>query len=180
VRTDKFGMGKPRTIWALAALPGIVAGQAQSASGAKMHRNSHPTHATSKTGTQKMTQANLQSCNVKSATLTLVEEQLLTRTAITADTIGGYAKPVTITEGDPRIAKLNAMLHGLSLMDATLPQLEMRMLLRVTCADGSTRTIAGSKTDRDGHMHLNIDGKMAMTDASLRRTLESMAGEPVH
>ncbi len=121
-----------------------------------------------------MIQSFIQTCDVKSATVTLVEEDLLTRTAITPDTIDGYAEPVAMAAGDPRLARLNDLLHGMTLKAATRAQLEMRILMRLTCADGTTRLVAGSKADDDGTMHLNIDGKMAKTDASLRRALEAM------
>ncbi len=155
-----------------AALPILLMG---SGATAKAHKHIPSNHVTHKSGQTKMAIASLQTCEVQSAQINLVDEGLLTWTAITAETIHKFAKPVTLTGADPRLAKLNEILHTLTIKEAMLPQLEMRMLLRLTCADGTTRIIAGSKTDGDGHMHLNIDGRMAMTDTPLRKALEAIA-----
>jgi hypothetical protein len=154
-----------------AILPVLFAGAATG----RTHRPTHSNHINHKPGQIKMATASLQSCDVQSAKINLVDEGLLTWTAITAETIDKFAKPVMLAAGDPRLAKLNALLHTLTIKEALLPQLEMRMMMRLTCADGKTRVIAGSKTDSDGHMHLNIDGRMAMTDTPLRKALEAMA-----
>jgi hypothetical protein len=148
----------------------IVSGAA-----ARTHRHTNSNQVTQKSRQIKMAIASLQTCEVQSAKISLVDEGLLTWTAITAETIDKFAKPVMLATGDPRLARLNEVLHKLTIKEALLPQLEMRMMMRLTCADGTTRVIAGSKTDSDGHMHLNIDGRMAMTDTPLRKALDAMA-----
>lgn len=155
----------------LAALPALLIG---AAANAKSHRHPHPGRVTNKAGFSKMTIASLHSCNATSAKINLVDEGLLTWSAITAETIDTIAKPVTIAAGDPRLAKLNDLLHTLTIKEAMLPQLEMRMLMRLTCADGTKHVVAGSKTDSEGHMHLSIDGRMAMTETPLRKALEAI------
>lgn len=116
----------------------------------------------------------LKQCEPRSARLNLVDEALLTRTAITPETIDGHAPPVTIGAGDPRLAKLGAVLHGLTLESPKLPQFEMRLLMKVECADGSTLVIAGSRTEEDGRIELSVDGKPASTRQPLRRELETL------
>lgn len=123
-----------------------------------------------------MTNSSLQQCDIKSAKINLVNEALLTRTAITLETVDNVAKPVAIAAGDPRLAKLNEIVHGIELDAPTLPELEMRMVLRLECADGSSRIITGSKTETGGLLHLNIDGKMASTTTTLRRSLDMLIG----
>jgi hypothetical protein len=120
-------------------------------------------------------QARLKACEATSATVTLVDEALLTRTAITPETIDSVAPPVTIPAGDARLAKLTAALRGLALEPAALPRFELRLRLEVACADGGTLTLLGSPTGRDGRMDLSIDGETMSTHAPLRRELEALA-----
>ncbi len=146
-----------------------------SGTAAKSQRHVVGNQVPHKSGQSKMVIASLQTCDVQSAKIHLVDEGLLTWAAITAETIDKFSKPIILAAGDARLAKLNDVLHKLTIKEAMLPQLEMRMLMRLTCADGTTRVIAGSKTDSEGHMHLNINGRMAMTDSPLRKALDGMA-----
>jgi hypothetical protein len=141
---------------------------------AKNSRNLPRHHLMTKSGHVKMTNSLLQTCDVKSAKINLVNEDVLTWTAITVDTVDRYSKPINLSSGDARLTKLNTLLHGLELKPAVLPQLEMRMMLQLTCVDGTVRLITGSKTDDDGHMHLSIDGKMALTTSPLRKGIEAL------
>jgi hypothetical protein len=166
-----MGMIEFRKFALFAALPVLFVG---SYAAARTHRHAHSNQASHKPGQIKMAIASLQTCEVQSAKINLVDEGLLTWTAITAETIDTVAKPFTLAKGDPRLAKLNEILHTLTIKEAVLPQLEMRMMMRLTCADGKTHVIAGSKTDSNGHMHLNIDGRMAMTDTALRKALDAL------
>lgn len=120
-------------------------------------------------------QARLKACEATSATLNLVDEALLTRTAITPETIDTVAAPVTIPAGDPRLAKLTAALRGLTLEPARLPQFELKLRVKVECADGGTLTLLGSPTGQDGRLDLSVDGETASTHAPLRRELEALA-----
>lgn len=120
-------------------------------------------------------QAKLKACAAASATLNLVPETLLTRTAVTPETIDSVAPPLTIPAGDPRLAKLTAVLHGVALEPAKLPQFELRLRLTVNCADGSTLTLLGSPTGQDGRLDLSVDGDTASTHSPLRKELEALA-----
>jgi hypothetical protein len=126
-------------------------------------------------GTGMGAQARLKACEATSATLNLVPEALLTRAAITQETIDSIAPPMTIPAGDARLAKLTAVLRGLALEPAKLPQFELKLRLRVECADGSTLTLLGSPTGRDGRLDLSIDGEAASTHSPLRKELEALA-----
>ena len=128
------------------------------------------------TGVVKMSDSSLQQCEIKSAKINLINEDLLTRTAVTLESADTVAKPVVITAGDPRLAKLNEIIHGIELDAAVLPQLEMRMVLKLDCTDGATRIVTASKTEQGGLLHLNIDGKMASTTTPLRRSLDALLG----
>ena len=131
--------------------------------------------AASKTqGAAAMTVQRLQACAPRSATLILIEEGLLTRTAVTAATAASHATPVELTAGDPRLARLEAMLKTLKLGPAKLAQFDPRTFLRMACADGSTLEVEGSATE-DGTMHLKIGGEYATTTAPLRRDLAALA-----
>ncbi|MBA2935378.1 hypothetical protein HZF05_14925 [Sphingomonas sp. CGMCC 1.13654] len=120
-------------------------------------------------------QARLKACEAKFATLNLVDEALLTRTAITAEMIDSVAPPVTIPAGDPRLAKLTAALQGVALEPAKLPQFELKLRVAVKCADGSTLTLLGSPTGQDGRLDLSVDGDTASTHTPLRKALEALA-----
>lgn len=119
-------------------------------------------------------QARLKACEATSATLNLVDEALLTRTAITPGTIDSVAPPVTIRAGDARLATLSAALRGLALEPAKLPRFELKLRLTVACADGGTLTLLGSPTGKDGRLDLSIDGEAASTHTPLRKALEAL------
>ena len=121
-------------------------------------------------------QARLKACEATSATLNLVPEALLTRTAITQETIDSVAPPVTIPAGDPRLAKLTAALQGVALEPAKLPQFELKLRVTVRCGDGGTLTLLGSPTGQDGRLDLSIDGETASTHTPLRKALDALAG----
>jgi hypothetical protein len=126
-------------------------------------------------GTGMGTQARLKACEATSATLNLVDEALLTRTAITPETIDSVAPPIAIPAGDARLAKLTAALRGLALEPAKLPRFELKLRLTVHCADGGTLTLLGSPTGQDGRLDLSIDGEAVSTHTPLRRELEALA-----
>lgn len=117
----------------------------------------------------------LADCAPRSAVLHLVNEDLLTRTAITAETIGRYAKVTTLDAGNARLQQLDAALKGLDLAPASAPKFEIRFMVELTCADGSRRRVLGSKS-HEGRVELDIDGRTASSGAALRRTLDDLAG----
>ena len=125
-----------------------------------------------------MTNARLQACAANSATLILVEEALLTRSAITAATAPNHATPVHLADGDPRLARLDTLLKGLPLLPAKLTQFEPRTFLKLSCADGTTLAVEASATEEDGTVHLKIGSDMAATRAPLRKDLEILLGAP--
>ena len=128
-------------------------------------------------GEAAMSQSKLQTCAPSAATLTLVEESLLTRTAITAATAGTYAKPVTLAPGDPRLARLGELLKGLAVTPAKLTQFEPRTFVELTCADGSKLPFQASATEDDGTVHLKIGDEIAATKAPLRRELAAILAQ---
>ena len=119
-------------------------------------------------------QASLRRCAAQGATITLVDERLLTRTAITIEGIGGYARPATLRSGDPRLLQLDRVVQGVVLEPPAVMRFDVRMLLWVTCRDGTRRVIAGSATELDGTVHLSIDGVPASTRPPVRRGLDGL------
>lgn len=115
----------------------------------------------------------LKSCAAQSARIILIDEDLLTRTAVTLESAERLGKVTELPRGDARLAQLTALLGDMAIEPARLPQLEMRTIVHLQCADGSKRVMTGSKTD-DGVMHLSIDGQMASTHAPLRKSLEAL------
>ena len=69
-----------------------------------------------------MSDSSLQQCEIKSAKINLVNEALLTRTAVTLETVDTLAKPIIMAAGDLRLAKLNEIVHGIELDAPTLPE----------------------------------------------------------
>lgn len=122
-----------------------------------------------------MSQQRLSQCQARTATLNLVGEAVLTRASLTAETIGKHSTAILIGKGDPRLAMLDQVLHGMKLEPAALPMFEMRLLLRIDCVDGTVLTIAGSRTGQDGRLDLSVDGVAASTRTPLRRELEALA-----
>ena len=123
-----------------------------------------------------MPQQKLAQCDHHAETMNLVGAAVMTRVSITAETIGKHSTPIVIGKGDPRLARLTQTLRNLKLEPAVLPRFEMRLLLRVECADGAVLTLAGSRTGQDGRLDLSINGEPASTHAPLRRELEALTG----
>ena len=87
--------------------------------------------------------------------------------------IGTYAAPMLAA------FLLTQIVRGLELEPAALPRFEMRLLLRLECADGRTLAIAGSRTGQDGRLDLSVNGEAASTHTPLRRELDALvAGQP--
>lgn len=119
-------------------------------------------------------QASLRRCTAQGAIITLVDERLLTRTAITIAGIAEFASPATLRSGDPRLVQLDRVVHGVVLEPPAIMRFDVRMLLRVTCRDGTRRVIAGSATEPDGTVHLSIDSVPASTRSPVRRGLDGL------
>ncbi len=123
-----------------------------------------------------MPQQRLAACDIRKATLYRVNEGLLTRTAVTPETIGKYAKPVILSPGDMKLPKLSKIIQEMKLAEGQLPQFELRLLLQLECADGKPLVIRGSKTTSTGIMHLSVDGDMVTTTSPLRAELDALLG----
>lgn len=111
-------------------------------------------------------------CQVRSGVLNLVGEKVMTRTAITPETIAAYAPSVTLGDGD----RLGKVIAGWTIAPSAEPRFELRFLLRLTCADGTTHVIAGSRTQPNGTVFLSVDGVPGTTQSPIRQDLEGLAG----
>ena len=113
-------------------------------------------------------------CEAHAATLILIDEQVLTRTRITAATAAGYATPVELRPGDHRLASLNAMLRTLPMAPGHIAEFDPRTFITLTCADGHTLAIEAAATQPDGLVHMRIGTALATTDGPLRHGLATM------
>ena len=127
-----------------------------------------------KTGNVEMINADALRCQISSAKLTIVGEDVFTRTAITEATIEKYGQTMSIPADDPRIIKLSQILADAVLGNATLDKFEPRMMILANCADGTTRKIIGSRLSSDNVQNLDIDGQVYSTVSSLRAKLEAL------
>jgi hypothetical protein len=121
-----------------------------------------------------MVDADLLRCKVLSAKITMVAEDLFTRTAITEATIEKVGKTITLPTGDPRTAQLSQILSDTVLNEPTLDEFEPRLRLMLNCADGTSRKIIGSRMSSEGLLNLDIDGKNVSTLSPLREELEGL------
>jgi len=118
----------------------------------------------------------LQNCQIRSAIVNLVQENISTRAAITDQTIDRYAWPVVMDEGDPRVARLQTLFSDLRAEPSALAQIEMRLRVRVRCADTRWFDVTGTRTSSDGSILLDIDGEIVRTTLPFRRELEMIVG----
>jgi hypothetical protein len=134
-------------------------------------------HAAAPTAPERktMTANPFRDCTPISASLNLMGEQVLTRVAVTAETIDDYEPAVTLKTDEQRRA-LASTLGKLTLQPATLPRFELRTLVKVTCEGGKTHQLLASATQPDGTVHLSIDGQAATTRDPLRSELDKLVG----
>jgi hypothetical protein len=130
--------------------------------------------ASKKNGPVKMIETGLKQCDVRSATVTMVPDDVFTRVAITEQTIEKFGKTVVIPAGDHRIAQLPLILNDLILDAPTVETFDIRMRLQMSCADGSIQTILASRTSSQGLSNMKINGKGASTVYALRPKLEAL------
>lgn len=135
---------------------------------------SHAARTHSREGTA-MDAATLPACKVKSATLHLAPEALMTRAALTAETLTERYPATSIDAGDPRLARLTEALRGIEVEPASVSRFDPRMLVRITCEDGKTITILGSATQADGRIQLSVNGDIVSTRTSFRKMMEGLA-----
>jgi hypothetical protein len=141
---------------------------------AKPAQDNRPSKLVKRVGKVGMVDADLLRCQILSAKLTMVGEDVFTRTAITEATIEKFGQTVIFPTGDPRTTQLSQMLSDVVLNPPTLDMFEPRLRLMANCADGTSRKIIGSRISPDGALNLNIDGKNFSTVSPLRRKLEGM------
>lgn len=122
-----------------------------------------------------MTANPFRACTPTAVTLNLMGEAVLTRVAVTAETIDDYEPALTLKTDAQRKA-LAAALGKLTLQPPTLPRFEPRTLVKVTCEGGKSHQLLASATQPDGTVHLSIDGTAAQTRDPLRAELDKIAG----
>jgi hypothetical protein len=123
----------------------------------------------------RMDAATISACHAESATLNLVPEALMTRAALTEETLAQRYPATAIQPGDPRLARLTAALRDLKVEPASQPRFDPRLLVRVRCEGGKTITILGSATAPDGRIHLSIDGQVVSSKTAFRKEVEALA-----
>jgi hypothetical protein len=121
-----------------------------------------------------MVKADLLRCKILSAKLTMVAEDVFTRTAITEETIEKFGQTVSFPTGDSRTLQLSQILSDAVLIAPTLEGFEPRFRLILNCVDGTSRKILGSRLSPDGALNMDIDGKNVSTLSPLRRKLEGL------
>lgn len=112
-------------------------------------------------------------CTIGSAKITLVDEAIMTRAALNAETASAMGKTTELAKGDPRLQKLSAVLDGTNPILADIPSLDARIVLRLTCDDSSERTIIGS-TSGDQGMYVAAGEKFYRVPASFRSDIEAI------
>ncbi len=117
----------------------------------------------------------ISACHAEGATLHLVPEALMTRAALTEATLAERYPATAIPKGDPRLERLTAALRDLKVEEASQPQFDPRLLLRVQCEGGKKITILGSATAPDGRIHLSVDGQIVSTKTPFRKEIEALA-----
>lgn len=127
-------------------------------------------------GIPLVTNERLHRCAVISATVILVEEALLTRTAVTAANAAAYATPVTLVPGDRRLTKLGTLLGRLALTPGRSTWFEPRTFLRLRCVDGTLLAVEASATQGGGIVYVKVGARVATTHAPFRRKLEGLLG----
>lgn len=127
------------------------------------------------TGAGRM-QDMLHGCAAKRARITLVEEAMMTRTAVTPETADQIGEVTVLEAGDHRLARLSELLRALEPQPGHIAAPEIRLVVRLDCESGEKHVITGSRTGAGGTIDLLIDGQPASTNAPLRRELEALVG----
>jgi hypothetical protein len=125
----------------------------------------------------RMDTPTISACHAEGATLNLVPEALMTRAALTEETLARRYPATAIQPGDPRLSRLTAALRDLKVEPPSQPRFDPRLLLRVQCEGGKTITILGSATAPDGRIHLSVDGQVVSTKTPFRKAVEALAGD---
>ena len=91
-------------------------------------------------------------CAIETAKISLVDDAIMTRTALDAAGVERMGKTIDLAKGDPRIQKLTALLDGTSATLTDMPSVDARFAIRLSCAneDEAERVIIGSKGFDEG------------------------------
>ncbi len=114
-------------------------------------------------------------CTLTSARIALVEESLLTRARMTPEMAEAKGPVSEFTTNDPRLKQLEALLDRISLAPSEAASVDPRLVVRLSCGNGTERLITGSAS-HDGTMVVEVDGNRYAAPATLRRELEALAG----
>lgn len=134
--------------------------------------------AASKTQTSQVPESSMSvtllgNCTIKAAKITLVDEAILTRAALTADSAAGMGKTTDLAEGDTRLQRLTALLDGTNTVLADVSSIDARLVIRLQCADGAERVISGSSS-ADQSLFLKVGDKIYRAPATFRNDLEAL------
>ena len=112
-------------------------------------------------------------CAIESAKVSLVDEAIMTRTALDAAGVERMGKTVDLVKGDPRIQKLTALLDGTSAILTDIPSVDARFAIRLSCADEAERVIIGSKGFDEG-IFVRVNDKSYKLPATFRSDLTAL------
>lgn len=115
-------------------------------------------------------------CVLASAKIALVDEALMTRAALSPERAEEVGKVTELRSGDARLQKLTAVLDGASPTLSDAPSVDARLVVRLTCQDGSERVIAGSMSGGDTGMFVTVGGKAYKLPATFRKDMEALVG----
>jgi len=123
--------------------------------------------------------AALSKCKPVSAHIVLIDEDILTRASISPERALTYdsARHVRIGKGDPRLARLAALVAGLRPEKAAHGAIDVRTLLEVKCSGEHAHRIAAAKSEAVQPTSLDIDGAPARTFEPFRAALEELFGK---
>ncbi len=114
-------------------------------------------------------------CAIASAKIARVDEALMTRAALSPERAEEMGKVTELRSGDPRLAKLAAVLDGASATLSDAPSIDARLVIRLACEDGKERVIAGSMSGDTG-MFVTVGGKAYKLPATFRKDVEALVG----
>lgn len=112
-------------------------------------------------------------CTINSAKITLVNETIMTRAALNAETAAAMGKTTELAKNDPKLKKLALLLDGTNPVLTDTPSLDARLVIRLTCDNGNERVITGSASSQQG-MNLAAGDKIYRVPATFRSDVEAL------
>ncbi len=114
-------------------------------------------------------------CAIETAKISLVDDAIMTRTALDAAGVERMGKTIDLAKGDPRIQKLTALLDGTSATLTDMPSVDARFAIRLSCAneDEAERVIIGSKGFDEG-VFVRVSDKSYKLPATFRSDLTAL------